>query len=64
MQAKKKKLCNCGVLCYNRNRNGSLEEKMMNTVAIVEDDRLFNEALYQILKKAGYETARAYIYGE
>nr|CRY96026.1 hypothetical protein [uncultured prokaryote] len=64
MQAKKKKLCNCGVLCYNRNRNGSLEEKMMNTVAIVEDDRLFNEALYQILKKAGYETARAYSYGE
>ncbi len=37
---------------------------MMNTVAIVEDDRLFNEALYQILKKAGYETARAYSYGE
>lgn len=37
---------------------------MMNTVAIVEDDRLFNEALHQILKKAGYETARAYSYGE
>lgn len=37
---------------------------MMNTVAIVEDDRLFNEALHQILKKAGYETARAYSFGE
>ncbi len=37
---------------------------MMNTVAIVEDDRLFNEALHQILKKAGYETACAYSFGE
>ncbi|MCI9476817.1 response regulator transcription factor [Anaerovoracaceae bacterium 41-7] len=36
----------------------------MKRIAIVEDDRLFNEALYQTLKKADYAVDRAHSYGE
>ena len=32
----------------------------MKTIAIIEDDKLLNEALSRMITKAGYETLRAY----
>lgn len=36
----------------------------MKKIAIVEDNPLFNEALYRTLVKAGYEVVRAYTLAE
>lgn len=36
----------------------------MKKIAMIEDDQLFNEALYQFLVKAEYEVKRAFSFGE
>lgn len=59
----KKSISLFGFLCYNRNE-WARKESRMKRIAIVEDDRLFNEALYQTLKKADYAVDRAHSYGE